>query len=556
LHRLERREFVQRERRSTVAGETEYAFRHALVREVAYEQIPRAQRGEKHRRVADWLETLGRSEDLAELLAHHYVAVLDYSEPDAEFAARAARALGEAGERALKLNAYATAARFFRRALDLAGDAERGRLLFGLGNALATLADPEAAECLAEASEMLVTAGDPETAAEAECFLAQIAWDAADAPGVDEHVRRAVELVHGRPPSAAHAQALSQAARFQMLGGRLSESIETGTDAERMARELGLDAVRADALATTGTARGDLGDQRGDADLETAIELAEAANAPLPLSRGLNNLAWRYTGIDTQRAHDVTERNYETQRRYGNVRQTWWARGQLVDTAFETGRWDEAVEHAEAVIAYIEAGNPQYVEAQCRLIRSAIRFARGEAGTFDAEIDLALTLAAEATDPQAKGPVSIYAAYLRLWAGDRAGAHQLFDLSLETARTTEFGLRLIHYEAALLAALLELDPAQLALPPVAVADTPRQRATAALLEGDLLGAADALAELGKVNDEAYLRLHVGSRLLAEGREDEGRVQIERALAFYRSVRATRFVAEAEALTADTHWQSA
>ena len=44
LHRLERREFVQRERRSTVAGETEYAFRHALVREVAYEQIPRAQR--------------------------------------------------------------------------------------------------------------------------------------------------------------------------------------------------------------------------------------------------------------------------------------------------------------------------------------------------------------------------------------------------------------------------------------------------------------------------------------------------------------------------------
>ena len=419
-----------------------------------------------------------------------------------------------------------------------------------------TLADPEAPDVLTEASELLVNSGDPETAAEAECFLAQIAWDALDASAVDEHVRHAVKLVRGRPPSAAHAQALSQAARFQMLGGRLSESIETGTEAERMATELGLDAIRADALATVGTARGDLGDQRGDADLETAIELAEAANAPLPLSRGLNNLAWRYTGIDTQRAHDLTERNYETQRRYGNVRQTWWARGQLVDTAFETGRWDEAVEHAEAVIAYIEAGNPQYVEAQCRLVRSAIRFARGDAGTFDAEIDLALTLAAEATDPQAKGPVSIYAAYLRLWAGDRVGVHQLFDLSLETARTTDFGLRLIHYEVALLAALLELDPAQLALPHVAVADTPRERATAALLEGDLLGAADALVELGKVNDEAYLRLHVGSRLLAQGREDEGRAQIERALAFYQGVRATRFVAEAEALTNDTHRQSA
>ncbi len=62
--RLERREFVRRERRSSVADETEYVFRHVLVREVAYEQIPRAQRGDKHRRVADWIETLGRSEDL------------------------------------------------------------------------------------------------------------------------------------------------------------------------------------------------------------------------------------------------------------------------------------------------------------------------------------------------------------------------------------------------------------------------------------------------------------------------------------------------------------
>ncbi len=153
LHRLERREFVQRERRSSVANETEYAFRHALVREVAYEQIPRAQRGEKHRRVADWLETLGRSEDLAELLAHHYIAVLEYSEPDEEFATRAARALGEAGERALKLNAYSGGRGLLPPRARARADEERGQLLFGLGNALSALADPAAAERLAEASE-------------------------------------------------------------------------------------------------------------------------------------------------------------------------------------------------------------------------------------------------------------------------------------------------------------------------------------------------------------------------------------------------------------------
>ena len=268
--------------------------------------------GEKHRRVADWLDTLGRSEDLAELLAHHYLAVLDYSNPDDEFGARAGRALGEAGDRALKLNAYLTAAGFYRRALDLTPAAQRGQLLFGLGSALEVLADPAAAERLAEGSALLVTAGDLETAAEAECVLAHMDSYSADAPGVNRHVDRALELVRGRPPSAAHARALSQAARFQMLGGQWNAAIESGREAERMATALGLDGIRADALATVGTARADLGDPRGDADLETAIELAEAANAPLPLFRALNNLAWRYTGIDLQRAYALAQRDSAT----------------------------------------------------------------------------------------------------------------------------------------------------------------------------------------------------------------------------------------------------
>ena len=42
LHSLERKEFVRRERRSSVADDREYAFRHVLVRDLAYAQIPRA----------------------------------------------------------------------------------------------------------------------------------------------------------------------------------------------------------------------------------------------------------------------------------------------------------------------------------------------------------------------------------------------------------------------------------------------------------------------------------------------------------------------------------
>ena len=75
---LERKQFVRRERRSSVGGETQYAFLHLVIRDVAYGQIPRAQRAEKHRFAAEWIQSLtpDRTEDRAEMLAHHFLAAL------------------------------------------------------------------------------------------------------------------------------------------------------------------------------------------------------------------------------------------------------------------------------------------------------------------------------------------------------------------------------------------------------------------------------------------------------------------------------------------------
>jgi len=72
LRSLELKEFVRRERRSSVEGELQYAFRHVLVRDVAYAQIPRALRAEKHEQVAGWIERHVRGDDAAELLAYHF----------------------------------------------------------------------------------------------------------------------------------------------------------------------------------------------------------------------------------------------------------------------------------------------------------------------------------------------------------------------------------------------------------------------------------------------------------------------------------------------------
>src|SRR4029079_7201964 len=78
LYGLERKEFIRRELRSSIAGEQEYTFAHALVRDVAYSQIPRAARSDKHRRAATWIESLppDRAADRAEMVAHHYGAAI------------------------------------------------------------------------------------------------------------------------------------------------------------------------------------------------------------------------------------------------------------------------------------------------------------------------------------------------------------------------------------------------------------------------------------------------------------------------------------------------
>ena len=147
LHSLERKEFVRRERSSSVGGEAEYTFSHALVRDVAYDQIPRSLRAAKHRAAAEWIESLGRLEDHAEMLSHHYVQALDYAdaagEPAEQVAEQAVRAFREAGNRAFSLNAYPAASRYYERALAISPNAD---LLLSLAEAQARAGDMPAAK--------------------------------------------------------------------------------------------------------------------------------------------------------------------------------------------------------------------------------------------------------------------------------------------------------------------------------------------------------------------------------------------------------------------------
>jgi class 3 adenylate cyclase/tetratricopeptide (TPR) repeat protein len=130
---LEERDFVRRRAGSSMAGEREYAIKHALTREVAYASLPKAKRARLHAAFAGWLERLGEGRDeYAVLLGHHYAEAVRPEDVD----------LAWAGEDVEVERLRGNAVAWLRRAAELAvGRYELGEALELLDRALALEAD-------------------------------------------------------------------------------------------------------------------------------------------------------------------------------------------------------------------------------------------------------------------------------------------------------------------------------------------------------------------------------------------------------------------------------
>jgi tetratricopeptide (TPR) repeat protein len=555
VHRLERKEFVRRERRSSVAGENEYAFRHVLVRDVAYGQIPRGQRAEKHRLAAEWIESLAanRSEDRAEMLAHHYLSALQYARatgtPTENLTERARLALREAGDRAAALNAHAAAARFFGAALELwpASDQERPYILVGLGRAR-YWAEWGGTDVLTEARDALLRFGDTETAAEAEVLLSVLEWEHGRQDRAFEHSRRAVALFVNAPPSHQKAYALSGLARLHMLASESEDAIRLGREAIAITEQLGLEELRAHTLNTVGCARARGGQAEGIADLEESIALAERINSPESV-RGYGNLASIcYELGDLGRSSAMLEKAIGQAERFGLAPDLRWLRGGRVDQLYRTGRWDEALQLASELIEEIERGEPYFLEVAYRSRRGQIRIARESPQEAVDDATMGLESARIAKDPQVMLPALAFAAHASSAAGDRRRADELATelLELPGARA-----HLADWLPDLAFVLVDLGRGD-ELRQLRTSDrepTPWLRAALAFASKDFGLAAELYAEIGTLPDEAYARLHAASKLVSEGRRQAADVELQKALAFWRSVGATAYIKEGEALLA-------
>jgi class 3 adenylate cyclase/tetratricopeptide (TPR) repeat protein len=551
LHALERKEFIRRERRSSVADETEYAFQHLLVRDVAYGQMPRAVRADRHLLAAEWMESLGRPADHADMLAHHFSSAGDLarsagrSTPELE--ARVRRALTEAGDRAMSLGALPAAAHYYEQALDYCPPStpERAAVLLRIGRSRP--ADPALDDALLEeASEGLAAAGDLEGAAEARLLMAGNCWVRGSSEPVWAQVDAAHALVPEGTVSPIRVQILSTVARYAMLGGDPERAIEVAGDALEISERLGRTDLSARLVLTIGTARTVIGDPGGIPGIERSIEMADAANLPHLRWIGMVNLASvlleRGDARAASRVHQQSLRMAETT---GNAADIEWDRAERINYCYFSGEWGEAEERLQAFLSGSGADG-HYLDGIAREVRTRIRRARGDVDGALQDSETLLRRAREIKDPQVLYPALALRADTLAAVGRHDEARrlvgELFDLWRAGAPYT--GGTTTSDAAWTLSALGATDE----LLNVMEAKPGASRwvaAGAAVLRGDLLAAADVFEEIGSLPDEARARLRAAERLDGEQRAE----QLRLARAFYDSVGATGFLRECEALEA-------
>ena len=446
LAELERKQLVQRARTSSVQHQDEYVFWHALVRDVAYAQIPRVGRARRHQAVAEWVEAVAgeRVGDLAEVVAHHYGQALTYARAAREPQARidqliepTRRFLILAGDRTINLDLDRARA-YYRQAVELGQprDPERPHLLVRTGRVAFQSGDyPEAVAVYEEAIADLRRQGDTQVLGATLGRLATVYWNQGDTRRANAVLSEAIELLEREPPGAELASAYVRMAADRVVSGHARDALEWADKALALADDLGgLPRIRPRALDARGTARCDLGDFGGMDDLRAGLALGLELGSGYDTAVLYNNLAepvWLVEGPDAALA--VCEEGVDFAERRGQSEAAMWLRASTLGPLLDLGRWDEAVTLADEAIAWDLAHGGDYLAIGCRRHLTLILAWRGD---LIAARDLArrvLPRAREIDDLQQLVPALVNSALIEHASGDHPAALALVE---EAAKLT------------------------------------------------------------------------------------------------------------------------
>jgi class 3 adenylate cyclase len=243
---LVRKQLVRPDR-PQFAGEEAYRFRHLLIRDAAYDGLPKAARADLHERFADWL--LSRAGDLVELdeiLGHHLEQAARFKaeleQPDSALADRAAERLAAAGRRALERGDDRAAVSLLERALALTRPLRLDvRLEVDLAQAVGESDPREAAAISERAAERAAALRDEAGEALARLLAARYRIEFAAKPPIDELEALASSALPLLERSRDHAglvhvwNAASEVAMHRGRWGWRAEGLERAIEHARLA---------------------------------------------------------------------------------------------------------------------------------------------------------------------------------------------------------------------------------------------------------------------------------------------------------------------------------
>jgi len=209
---------------SSMAGLREFAFKHALTRDVVYGTLPRPERRELHRRVGEWIQEVApdRSAETVELAAYHYGQAVAYGEDDPAVSRRAFELLLAASEAAYGRGAFEAARRQLERALELAVDESR----------------PAQAELGLDTVDGLLSPDDAELRSDALGLRSRVCWLSGRWDEALSSANAAVAALAGLPESRQLARALARLSQIEMLKQR-HESVAHSREGIAVARRVG-----------------------------------------------------------------------------------------------------------------------------------------------------------------------------------------------------------------------------------------------------------------------------------------------------------------------------
>lgn len=398
LRGLREKQLVVARDRSSLSGEAEFGFRHVLIRDVAYETLPKRVRARLHLGVARWAEErfAERPEDVVELLAAHYLSTLEYEEAlpgsgQLDLPALRRSVLEharQAGRRAARLWQLETASRWMRVAVEQGRqiplpDAELAALIL---EHLEAAEGYETVDATLQASEEALrllgrSASEHELVGRLSAIRADAQAGAANPSQAVVTLRSALARVDAGPATAQRAWLRSQLGRALRRAGADAEAVEQLEIALVEARKVGADRAERWALQDLAILPHEMGRPSAEMALaERSLEHARAAGDRGLLLRSYNNTAATILllGGDWHRAVELYEEGLGEARRIGD--NTWRIelQGNLGGLLAWLGRIDDAVRHTSEALALADAQG-ETAELAYRLIEAAYaRVMRGE----------------------------------------------------------------------------------------------------------------------------------------------------------------------------------